>query len=388
MANILITGGAGFIGSHTADELIKRGHQVRALDLLDPQVHGPHASRPAYLHPQVELVPGDVRHPHDIQRALVGIDAVYHFASLTGVGQSMYEMRSYVDTNVAGTATLLDVLAARQRAAAAGKAQPLRRVVLASSRAVYGEGTCQRRDGMIVYPNLRERQAMEAGDFDTHCPNTDQPVAPVATQEDRPCAPISVYGWTKKQQEDYCILAAKTQGLPVVCLRYFNVYGSRQALGNPYTGVVSVFYNRLMAGQPIALYEHGLPRRDFVHVSDVVAANVLALTADVPAGECINIGAGEGHTIHELAETLRDLVQLGGDLEDTSKFRVGDVWACYADLARARQRLGYEPRTSLRQGLQEFLHWARRQDTVDRSAQAEEELRHHNLLGEARKDAA
>ncbi len=381
MARILITGGAGFIGSHTAQSLVEAGHQVCVLDSLDAQVHGDAGQWPGYLNPQVRTVRGDVRDPAAVAKAIEGAEIVFHFAALTGVGQSMYEMQRYVDTNVRGTAVLLDALAARQRRG--GGAVGLRRLVLASSRAVYGEGTFACSHCGEVYPGVRARQALEAGDFAVHCPRCHREVTPVPTREDRPCTPISIYGSTKLHQEDYCRQAAQAHGLPVTCLRYFNVYGSRQALSNPYTGVVSVFYGRLRAQEPVSLYEHGLPLRDFVHVKDVVQANLLAMEADVAPGTCINIGSGQDHRIRELAEILRDLAGSPSVLLDTGKFRAGDVWACGADLTRARKLLGYEPRVSLREGLGEVLDWADRQQLVDRSAQAEAELLDHGLLGQA-----
>lgn len=215
MASILITGGAGFIGSHTADALIRAGHRVRVLDLLDPQIHG------------------DVRARADIERALDGMDAVYHFAACTGVGQSMYDLGAYVSTNCAGTAVLLEALVKRK--------QPLRRLVLASSRAIYGEGTHACATHGLQHPGPRRRADLDRGRFEVFCPDCGEPMRSVATPEARPFYPGSVYAWTKKQQEEQCRFAAETFGLPVTILRYFNVFGSRQSLKNPYTGVVSIF---------------------------------------------------------------------------------------------------------------------------------------------------
>ncbi len=385
MTQVLITGGAGFIGSHTADLLIEAGHRVRVLDLLDPQIHGPDADWPGYLNPKVELVRGDVCDPQAVEAALTDVESVFHFAARTGVGQSMYAMRDYASTACVGTTTLLEVLAMRQAQRQGAK---LKRLVLSSSRAVYGEGTFRCAACGVVYPPTRKRQDMEAGDFEAHCPSCGKPVEPIATAEDRPLAPISVYGWTKKHQEDYCLQAARAYDLPITALRYFNVYGSRQSLKNPYTGVVSVFYNRLMNHQPISLYERGLPRRDFVHVRDVAQANLLAMATDVEPGTCINIGGGSGDTIAELAQTLADVCGVQADLRDNGEFRVGDVWACYADIERARALLGFVPTMSLRQGMAEFADWARTQDSQDRYQQTVKELESHNLFGRAGAPAA
>jgi dTDP-L-rhamnose 4-epimerase len=372
-STILITGGAGFIGSHTADLLVAAGYRVRVLDLLDPQIHGERREFPAHLNAGVERLRGDVRNPADLERALDGVEAVYHLAALTGVGQSMYDLRSYVDTNCTGTAAILDALVKRRHS--------LRRFVLASSRAVYGEGTAECPAHGRVWPPARGRGNLEAGRFEALCPTCGAPTRPLATEENRPLAPVSVYAWTKKQQEEYCRYAAETFDLPVTILRYFNVYGSRQSLKNPYTGVVSIFYSRIMAGQPISLYEHGAPGRDFVHVEDVARANVLALTADVKPGACINIGSGAASTIRDVAEALAAAGDRNVGLVETAEFRIGDIRSCYADVANAKALLGYEPRKSLVQGMAEFVAWASTQRSVDLYAKAVDELSRHGLFG-------
>lgn len=373
MATILITGGAGFIGSHTADALVGQGHSVRVLDTLDPQIHGTSGGFPAYMNPAVECVQGDVCDVSQVAQALQGVDAVYHFAALTGVGQSMYDLSAYVHTNCTGTAALLEAILKR------GK--PIRRLVLASSRAVYGEGTHVCSVHGTVYPGMRSREAMERGEFAATCPVCGAAASPVPTAEDRPLEPISVYGWTKKQQEEQCQYVAKTFGLPVTVLRYFNVYGSRQSLQNPYTGVVSIFYSRILADQPISVYERGTPGRDFVHISDVVRANLAALERDTPPGTCVNVGSGQRHSILDVAETLAKIIGKPARLEDRGEFRVGDIHFCYADQTRARQLLGIDPQVSLEAGLQEFVAWARSQQSVDLYQKTVDELQRHGLFG-------
>lgn len=375
MASILITGGAGFIGSHTADRLIQEGHTVRILDLLDPQIHGNQTGFPEYMHSSVECMRGDVRSVEDVSRALDGIDAVYHFAALTGVGQSMYDIKSYVDTNCTGTAALLEAIVKTS--------VNLKAFVLASSRAVYGEGTHSCPKHGDVFPPPRQRDDMEQGKFDVFCPECHATLTAVVTQEDRPLRPLSVYALTKQQQEELCLYASHTYGLPVRILRYFNVYGSRQSLSNPYTGVVSIFFSRLKAGQPISLYEHGTPGRDFVHVSDVVQANLLALEADIEPGTCINVGAAQEYTIAEIAKVLAQACSCTADIRDSGEFRVGDIHSCYADIDRARQLLGYVPKISLAEGMREFTDWAAGQETVDLYQQTVDELERYNLLGRA-----
>lgn len=376
MASILITGGAGFIGSHTADALIEAGHEVRVLDTLDAQVHGSIDRFPEYMHKDVECIRGDVRDFNDVTRALEGVDAVYHFAAQTGVGQSMYDIRAYVDSNVTGTATLLEVIVKTDTS--------LQALVLASSRAVYGEGTHACPVHGSICPEPRQRKDMEQGEFDIFCPQCRSVLSSLPTPEDRVLQPLSVYARTKLQQEELCQYAAQTFGLPVRILRYFNVYGSRQSLRNPYTGVVSIFFSRIMANQPIYLYEHGTPGRDFVHVSDVCRANLLALDRPVPAGMCINVGAGRENTIGEIADALGKACAVSPDTQDSGQFRVGDIHSCYADIDRARRVLGYEPGMSLEQGMREFSDWARQQESVDLYHQTVDELQRYNLFGQAR----
>lgn len=375
MARILITGGAGFIGSHTADALISEGHNVRVFDVLDRQIHAGATDFPGYINKDAECIHGDVRDTSQLTKALQGVDAVYHFAAMTGVGQSMYDIRDYVDTNVTGTATLLESIVKNNI--------QLQALVLASSRAVYGEGTHACPDHGSVYPLPRRREDMELGKFDVFCPQCGSVMSAVPTGEDRPLHPLSVYAITKLQQEELCSYAAKTFGLPVKILRYFNVYGSRQSLKNPYTGVVSIFFSRIVGGQPVYLYENGLPGRDFVHISDVVQANLLALNAAVEPGTCINVGAGSEHSIAQIAESLGRACGNIPDLQDRGEFRVGDIHSCYADLSRARDLLGYGPKVSLEEGMQEFASWAREQETADLYQQTVDELQRYNLFGRA-----
>ncbi len=374
MSRVLITGGAGFIGSHTADALIEQGYQVRVLDLLDPQVHATEGNWPAYLHPDIELVRGDVRNAEDVAKALVDVDVVYHLAALTGVGQSMYDIASYVTTNTTGTATLLEAVIQRAR--------PLHRLILASSRAVYGEGTgfcdvC----GVARYPGTRAKQDLENGHWEVPCPVCAGALRPVPTGELRPRLPISIYGLTKMQQEDLVLQVGHGFRFPTVCLRYFNVYGSRQSLKNPYTGVVSIFFSRIAAGQPIHLYEGGQAIRDFVHVADVVQANLLALERDVPSGSVVNVGSGQQCSIAEVVRALGRATGNTPRLVDKGEFRAGDVRDCYADLQQARELLGYKPAVELDQGMREFSAWAAGQPSVDLYQRTVEELRQHDLLG-------
>lgn len=372
---VLITGGAGFIGSHTSDALIREGYRVRILDCLDQQIHGTTGKFPAYVNPHVECIRGDVCNPDDVKRALDGVSAVYHFASLTGVGQSMYNIKNYTDINVSGTASLIETIVKNKF--------PVKKLVLSSSRAVYGEGSHQCPACGVVYPPIRKREDMEQGRFEIFCPNCGKQTNMVPTAEFRPLTPISVYGWTKKAQEDLVEYAAKTFALPTVVLRYFNVYGSRQSLINPYTGIVSIFFSRLMASQPISIYERGIPLRDFVHVSDVVQANVRALKSELPVYSVLNVGAGIQSSILDVARAIALALGREPCFEDRGEFRVGDIHSCIADLSRTRALLGYEPRISLEAGMREFTAWAQGQKSVDLYQKTVEELSSFGLLGRA-----
>ena len=374
--NILITGGAGFIGTHTADALIAAGHRVRVLDTLDPQIHGAKRAWPTCLSPEVEKVQGDVCDLTTVTHALDEVEAVYHLAALTGVGQSLYDIRSYVEINCAGTATLLEAIVKSKR--------PITRLVLSSSRAVYGEGTHSCELHGPCFPPLRSRGDLERGRFDIYCAECGAPLRSVPTQEDKPLAPLSVYAYTKKHQEELCRYASSTYGIPLTILRYFNVYGSRQSLQNPYTGVVSIFYSRLRAGQPISLYEAGKPLRDFIHVLDVARANVLAIDPGLPFADCFNVGSGVEVPLRTLAETLMHAVACHSPLLDRGEYRVGDIHACCAELSHARAVLGFRPSMGLVEGMQEFATWARNQSSIDHYATAVAELDRHKLFGRAR----
>jgi len=368
---VLLTGGAGFIGSHTAARLAMDGHAVRVLDILDPQIHGPDAAFPAVLPRGVETIRADINDSRALAAALDGVDAVGHFAALTGVGQSLYDIRSYANVNVTGTAALLEAIFRRGR--------PYPAFVLASSRAVYGEGAGRCRRHGVVAPGPRERSHLEAGDLLPRCPCGFR-ATPVPTRENHSLSPVSMYGWTKQAQEEICRQAARVFGLPVMVLRYFNVYGSKQSLINPYTGIVSGFYNRLRAKRPISLFEAGRPTRDFVHVSDVARANVFVLTRSVPMTGTYNIGSGEATSIRGLAETLASVMSVDAVIEDKGEFRSGDIFSGVADIRSAEKEWGYAPQVSLKKGLREFVAWAAGMSAVDHLDKAMEELRRRGLF--------
>jgi dTDP-L-rhamnose 4-epimerase len=360
---ILITGGAGFIGSHLADDLLQRGHQVRALDSLSPQVHGPDAVRPGYLHPEVELLRGDVRDADAVRRALAGADAVYHLAAAVGVGQSMYEIEHYTSTNNVGTAVLLEALVER----------PVERLIVASSMSLYGEGLYRAADGTLEPGAERGLPQLRAAAWDLR--GADGAVLePVPTPETKAPSLSSVYALSKYDQERLCLMIGRAYGIPAVALRFFNVFGTRQALSNPYTGVLAIFAARLLNDNPPLIFEDGLQRRDFVSVSDVVQACRLALEVPEAAGCAFNVGSGQSNTVLEVAAMMGAILGKAIEPDVCGKYRVGDIRHCFADITRAKEVLGYRPGTMLEQGLVELAEWLQDQAADDRVVAARREL--------------
>lgn len=360
---VLITGGAGFIGSHLADELLRRGDRVRILDDLSPQVHG-RRERPDYLDPGAELVVGDVRDPESVRRALRDVDAVVHLAARVGVGQSMYRVADYESVNAVGTAVLLEALVER----------PVARLVIASSMSIYGEGLYRAADGSLVDGVERTPAALRRGEWEVRGPDG-EPLTPVPTPEGKRPALASVYALSKFEQERLSLLVGAAYGIETVALRFFNVYGPRQALSNPYTGVLAIFAARLLNGKRPIVFEDGLQKRDFVNVRDVARACVLALDSPAAPGKVFNIGSGRPRTIREVAERLAALLERP-DLqpEITGKYRVGDVRHCFADIRRAAEVLGFEPRVTWDEGLVELAAWLEGRMALDRVEEASAEL--------------
>lgn len=354
MQRILITGGAGFIGSHVADELVRRGYEVRALDRLVPQVHGEERARPDYLHEDVELVVGDVRDPEMVAEALEGVDAVYHLAASVGVGQSMYEVADYTRVNNVGTAVLMEALIDR----------PVDRVVVASSMSIYGEGLYRTSGGELKEGYQRPMQQLKNDHWELGQNGTQ--LEPVPTPETKTPDLASVYALSKYDQERMCLILGRAYDIPTVALRFFNVYGPRQALSNPYTGVLAIFASRYLNGKPPLIFEDGYQQRDFVSVYDVAQACRLALETPAAAGEVFNVGSGHAYTIREIADRLGKVVGRE-DLEPqvTHEYRVGDIRHCFADISKARQMLGYEPQVKLEEGLREMAQWLEHQVDAD-----------------------
>jgi dTDP-L-rhamnose 4-epimerase len=361
---ILITGGAGFIGSHLADELLERGYRVRALDSLAPQVHGPGARRPDYLSSDVELIVGDVRDKDTVQRALSGVDAVYHLAAAVGVGQSMYEIANYTSLNNLGTAVLLETLIER----------PVERLIVASSMSIYGEGLYRDPDGHISQGLERSIDQLRSHQWEVRN-SRGQSLTPMPTPETKQPTLSSIYALSKFDQERMCLIIGRAYKIPTVALRFFNVYGPRQALSNPYTGVLAIFASRLMNDKPPLIFEDGLQRRDFVSVHDIAQACRLALERPQATNRVFNVGSGSAYSVLEIAtQVARTLGKEWIEPEITGKYRAGDIRHCFADIRLARRLLGYKPRVSLESGMKELSEWLDGQHAEDQVARAQDEL--------------
>jgi dTDP-L-rhamnose 4-epimerase len=369
---ILVTGGAGFIGSHLVDALVATGARVRVLDALEPQVHGRGASAPSSLPEGVEFMRGSVTEPQAVDAALCDVGAVVHLAARVGVGQSMYAIGPYVTDNAVGTAVLLDRMV--------NGGHGVRRLVVASSMSIYGEGRYRCAACGLVSPDLRPRAQLEARDWEMRCPRCRATVEPVPTDEATPLTPTSVYAITKRDQEELCLCVGRAYDIPTVALRLFNVYGPGQALSNPYTGVAAIFSSRLRNHQPPLVFEDGLQSRDFVHVSDIVHAFCLALTRTDVADVSLNVGTGRATSVIAIARGLARALGVPLDPEILGRFREGDIRHCVADITRIQRLLGYVPRVRLEEGLAELAEWSRSQAPADRVAQARTELEAKRLI--------
>jgi dTDP-L-rhamnose 4-epimerase len=366
----LIIGGAGFIGSHLADRLLEEGDQVRIFDSLETQVHGEGDRWPDYLNPDVECVHGDLGDKAALIRALDQVDGVFHLAAAVGVGQSMYQIERYTAVNELGTATLLEALAA----------SPVQRLVVASSMSVYGEGLYRGTDGGQLAPPLRSPAQLAARRWEI-VDGDGLPLEPIATPEDKRLDPASVYALGKYVQERMCLVVGQAYGMEVAALRLFNVFGPRQALSNPYTGVLAIFASRLMNGHACLLFEDGEQQRDFVHVRDVANAFHLAMTMPGAAGKVMNIGSGRHYTIIEIARLL-GAAYGRPDLAPVllRKSRAGDIRHCFADTTLAERVLDYAPAKPLENSLDELLSWVERQKARDSVMEAQQELERRGLV--------
>jgi len=366
---ILVTGGAGFIGSHVVDRLVADGHDVKILDNLEQQVH--HGKRPDYLNKKAEFMLGDVRNIGDLERALEGIEVVFHEAAAVGIGQSMYQIHRYVDVNTVGTARLLEFLVSRENS--------VRKLIVASSMSIYGEGAYKCQQHGVVYPQLRTTEQLKKHDWEVECPACGKKLTPIPTPEDKPLQPTSIYAITKRDQEEMCLSVGKAYGIPTVALRYFNVYGPRQALSNPYTGVAAIFSSQIKNNNPPMIFEDGLQQRDFVYVTDVADANVLAMEKKQANYDVFNIGSGSSVTILSVAETLIKLYGKNIKPQIVNKYRAGDIRYCFGDVSKLK-KIGFKPKVSFEAGMKKLVEWGETQTAEDFTGKATQELLDRNLV--------
>jgi dTDP-L-rhamnose 4-epimerase len=368
----LVTGGAGFIGGHLVDALLAAGERVRVLDNLDPLAH-PSGEPPAHLPGDAELIRGELADAEAVAAALEGCDRVYHLGGIVGNGESMVNVRKAVDANSGGTATLLEQVIERRG--------EIRRLLVASSMVVYGEGSYRCPSHGLLAPPLRPTAQLRERRWEPLCPECGAELEPVPVREDRPLRPTSVYGITKRDTEELALVLGEAYGFEATALRYLNVYGPRQALGNPYTGVAAIFSARLLSGKAPLVFEDGNQIRDLVHVSDVVAATRAAMDAPAAPGRAFNVATGRQVRIAELAATLAELLAPELEPEITGEFRAGDIRHCFADTGAAREALGFEAAVSLEEGLPELAEWVASQTVTERGDEAVADLRARGLLG-------
>jgi dTDP-L-rhamnose 4-epimerase len=370
MKNILIIGGGGFVGSHTADALLSQGHSVKVLDNLNRQVHA--GGFPDYLSREVEFIDGDVRDLSALCKAVTGADAIYHFAAAVGVGQSMYEIANYTSSNIQGTANLLQAILDTRSAP--------EKLIVASSMSIYGEGRYSCASCGHVAPQARDASQLRHKDWELYCPICHNQVSPAPTDELKPLQCSSVYALSKKAQEEMVLLFGNTYNIPAVALRYFNIYGPRQALSNPYTGVAAIFASRLLNRNAPVVFEDGMQLRDFVNIRDIVQANLLALTCSGADGKAVNVGSGSPVTVRQVAQEIARMLDIEIAPQISGVYRMGDIRHCYADISKISRDLGYEPRVSFQEGIAELVEWLESQQAFDRTDEALQQLTVRGLV--------
>lgn len=369
---VLVTGGAGFIGSHIVDRLIDDGHTVRVFDCLEEQVH--QGKKPKYLNTSAEYIFADVRNKEKLTKALKGIEAVYHEAAQVGVGQSMYEIEKYVSHNCDGTAVLLDVLVNSKHS--------VRKFVVASSMSIYGEGAYLCKKCGLVYPGLRPESQLKKRQWEMFCPQCKTIIERIPTPETKPTNPTSVYSLTKRFQEDICLQIGKAYNIPTVAFRYFNAFGPRQSLSNPYTGVAAIFLSRVKNNNPPVIYEDGGQTRDFIYVDDIARANSIAMTDSRADYEIFNLGTGIPQTIVGIANTIIELSGKKGMIipQVLANYRTGDIRHCYADTSKITKKIGFKPAVSFKDGMRRLMEWSSSQKAKDMSEKAQKELTKRGLV--------
>lgn len=371
---ILVTGGAGFIGSHLVDQLVAEGYKVRILDNLTPQVH--QNKMPEYLNDllrkNVQFIKGDVTNFKDIQKAIEGTDAIFHEAAVVGVGQSMYEIAHYIYNNTLGTAKLLDYLANNKH--------KVKRILIASSMSAYGEGLYKCIKCGLVRPPLRTDEQMKKRKWELICPNCKGILVPIGIPETESLRCNSIYAVTKQSQEDLVMIFGKSYGVPTTALRCFNVYGPRQSLSNPYTGVAAIFLSRLKNDKAPVVFEDGLQTRDFISVYDIADANIICLEDERSFGKIFNLGTGNPIAIKKIAEILANLLGKNIKPDITQKFRSGDVRHCAADISLIKKTLGWKPKWSFEEGMNDLIKWGQKEDAKDLFEKASKELNAKGLI--------
>ena len=370
---ILVTGGAGFIGSHLVDALVDGGHEVVIYDNLEPQVH---KAEPEYLNKNTELIRADVRDKDTLKNAVMDAEIIFHQAAAVGVGQSMYRVEKYVEVNTMATAKLLDMLVNEEH--------EVKKLIVASSMSIYGEGAYECGNCGIVYPSLRLEAQLKRREWEMKCLKCGKIVKPIATSEDKPLHPTSIYAITKRDQEEMCLTVGRAYGIPTVALRYFNVYGPRQSLSNPYTGVCAIFSARIKNTNPPLIFEDGLQSRDFVSVHDIIQANLMAMKSSNANYEVFNVGTGKATNILEIAQVLIKLYNKDSNLnpEITNKYRAGDIRHCFADVSKIENKLGYEPKVGFEEGMKELVEWGEKEEAMDKFEDAHGELLIRGLVEE------
>jgi dTDP-L-rhamnose 4-epimerase len=371
MKNVLITGGAGFIGSNLSDKLVENGYHVTILDNLSPQIHGDSAEFKPLKN--VGFTRGDVRSRKDWQTVLREVNIVVHLAAETGTGQSMYEVHRYTDNNVNGTAVMLDCLV--------NESHNVNKVIIASSRAIYGEGKYKCAEHGVLYPDARAEQDLANGNFEPVCPSCNKKLEVMPTDEESKIHPSSVYGITKLGQEQMVMNVCKSVQIPAVAFRYQNVYGPGQSLKNPYTGILSIFSTLIRNGKSLNVFEDGMETRDFVFIDDVVKATILGIESNSNGQEIYNVGSGTATTVLHVAKKLKELYQADIDINVTGNYRLGDIRHNIADLKKIKDELGFQPEFSFDSGITEFSKWVLSQEiNSDRYDESIDQMKSKGLL--------
>ena len=374
MKKILITGGAGFIGSRLCEKLFDKGYNITVLDNLSTQIHG---NGESFLFKRIKdkctFIKGDVRNKEDWKAAIKGQEIIVHLAAETGTGQSMYEAEKYNDVNILGTANMLDLLA--------NKNHQIEKMLIASSRAIYGEGKYLCSKHGVIYPAQRNESDMGKGEFNPKCDSCNSQLQLVATDENSKIHPLSIYGITKQQQEQMVMTTGESLGIASVAFRYQNVYGPGQSLSNPYTGILSIFSTRILNGNDLDIYEDGEESRDFVYIDDVVDATILGIEKKEANGQVFNVGSGVTTTVREVAESLKKFYNSDINISISGKYRLGDIRHNYADLTKIKEALGFSPKYDFQKGIFTFVNWVKTQEIMeDKYEESIKELRNKGLM--------